>query len=62
MRAVQTIAVLMRRDGIRSHVICIKTDDYRVGVTRGGMRVFALKGITAWRACYAHTETTDFAF
>jgi len=27
MRAVQTIAVLMCRDGIRTHVICIKTDD-----------------------------------
>jgi hypothetical protein len=60
MRAVQTIAVLTCRDGIRSHVICIKTDDYRVGVTRGGLCVCFEEN--AWKACCAHTETLDFAF
>ena len=35
-RAVQTIAVLTCRDGIRRHVICTKIDDYGIDVTRGG--------------------------
>lgn len=44
MRAVKTLDVLMRRDGIRSHVICIKTDDCRVSVTRGLAFVFRFEG------------------